>query len=46
MASEKVSLKAGMGGSNGGKGRTAGTADYKAAGRKQRRAADKRACQS
>lgn len=44
MANEKVSLKRGMGGSRCGKGRTAGTATYKMAGKKLRRTADKRAC--
>ncbi len=44
MATEKVSLKAGMGGSRCGKGRTAGTAAYKKSGKKRRRAADKAAC--
>ena len=42
MAKEKVNPDGGMGGSRGGKGRTATTAVYKKAGKKARRAEDKR----
>lgn len=37
MALERVKLKRGMGGSNSGKGRTAGTETYKRQSKKQRR---------
>lgn len=42
MAKEKVNPEAGMGGSRGGKGRTAKTKVYKRSGKKARRAAGKR----
>lgn len=42
MAKEKVNPAAGMGGSRGGKGRTEKTGVYKKAGKKARRAEDKR----
>lgn len=44
MASEKVKLKKGMGGSRNGRGRTAGTAEYKSSSKKRRRRAAKAAC--
>lgn len=42
MAKEKVNPSAGVGGSRGGRGRTATAAVYKKAGKKARRAQDKR----
>jgi hypothetical protein len=44
MANERIKVKNGMGGSRCGRGRTAGTATYKKAGKKKRRQQGKNAC--